>query len=383
MNLLFSPVQFLIRYVGIKLFGVTFVVFCVFNLLLSATSKTSTWASSQVAVSVILLYGFLGLYFHFKHSFAEFNKSLHRFVTDDNDYRHIKIERFLPDSSLRELFNTYRELGRVNETYNAKLKEVEFSASQVIDTAQAVSSNVQKQSDATRSTAAAIVEMSQSLQDVTGQIQSVHRSSKQAFSTAQDGRGKLETLNDSLTQVVSEAKKTESEILSLRQLADSVADISKAIQGIADQTNLLALNASIEAARAGDFGRGFAVVAEEVRALAHRAHDSANDISNNVTSVIEQSDQIASSMGIVVERSNVCEQLAYDVTEALSKIEQDTLDVQKQMESVSTSAEQQSQATQEISYHIEQVVQGAQDNADIAQQTETVASHLRSLTSPA
>lgn len=76
-----------------------------------------------------------------------------------------------------------------------------------------------------------------------------------------------------------------------QQSAQEVVQIAEIIDGIAFQTNLLALNAGVEAARVGEMGRGFAVVANEVRALAQRSSEAADNIKKLLSSSREQVDR--------------------------------------------------------------------------------------------
>lgn len=109
--------------------------------------------------------------------------------------------------------------------------------------------------------------------------------SENAIEIVSDGRNRM---NNSITKI--EVIEDESQIVAnqmaeLKGYSNKISEIIDVISQISEQTNLLALNAAIEASRAGEHGRGFSVVADEIRELAEDSQDSAEKISQLITTI--------------------------------------------------------------------------------------------------
>jgi methyl-accepting chemotaxis protein len=166
------------------------------------------------------------------------------------------------------------------------------------------------------SVAAAAVEMSKSIAEISRQ---------------------LVRTTDMVRIAVTEAQSTNEGIAGLAQAAQKIGDIVKLIRAIAEQTNLLALNATIEAARAGDAGKGFAVVASEVKSLAVQTAKATEEISNQIAAVQD------STTGAV---------------DAIRRIAGRMQEINEFTSAVAASVHEQDAATSEISHNVASAAEG-------------------------
>ncbi|MDY7099163.1 MAG: methyl-accepting chemotaxis protein [Pseudomonadota bacterium] len=119
------------------------------------------------------------------------------------------------------------------------------------------SRSAQAASDAAKTVARGVTELSVSISSVADNVNQQHLLTSQATDRSNSG-GKA--------------------VGDLSVHSDTIEEATRAIVRIADRTNLLSLNAAIEAATAGPAGRGFTVVAQEVKGLAGQASEAATEI---------------------------------------------------------------------------------------------------------
>jgi methyl-accepting chemotaxis protein len=207
--------------------------------------------------------------------------------------------------------------------------------------------------------AAALEETAAALEEITSNISNTTNNIVKMSSFANDVTISVKQGEELATQTTRAMDEINLEV-------NAINDAISVIDQIAFQTNILSLNAAVEAATAGEAGKGFAVVAQEVRNLASRSADAANEIKTlvqNATSKANNGKQISDEM------INGYTQLNDNILQTINLIKNAEVASKEQLQGV----EQINNAVNALDKQTQQNASIASASHDVAVQTDTIA----------
>ena len=239
-------------------------------------------------------------------------------------------------------------LKSINEM-TANLREVVGEVQSATDNVAAGSEELSASSE---SLSQAAVEQAASIEEVSASLVEIVRSIRQNADNADETSRIADSSNKAILSGESSVRQT---VNAMHEIADKVSFIEE----IARQTNLLALNAAIEAARAGEQGKGFAVVAAEVRKLAERSGQTAQEISalsaSSVT-VAEQTGQLFAQLTPEISRTA---DLIREVAKLCSEQRLGVSQIERAMEQLDVVIQQNAMASEEMASTSEELANQA------------------------
>ena len=239
---------------------------------------------------------------------------------------------------------------------------VSSTAEQLSASSLQISQGSQVQSEAAASTAAAVEQITVSINSVAANTDDVRKLSEQSLRQTEEG-------NQSVTAMIGEIQRVQEAVNmidgSVKEFVDStraIASMTQQVKDIADQTNLLALNAAIEAARAGEQGRGFAVVADEVRKLAEKSAKSANEIDQVTNSLNQKSTHVEETVRTGLRSLQATQEQVERVSAVLIEAGEAVSKSSHGVNDIASSVGEQSIASTEIARNVEKIAQMSEEN---------------------
>ncbi|MEA2049261.1 MAG: methyl-accepting chemotaxis protein [Campylobacterota bacterium] len=224
-------------------------------------------------------------------------------------------------------------------------EELKTSNETVSGLAQGLSASSNQQAASLEETASALEEITSTVVSNTQNIQNMANLASQVTVSTKDG----EKLANQTAQSMSDIKGGVDEILEAINVIDQIAF----------QTNILSLNAAVEAATAGEAGKGFAVVAQEVRNLATRSAEAANEIKKLVDMAKQKADNGTEVSDKMIK--------GYDT---LNTNIENTI---KLIDDVASSSKEQQSGIEQINDAVTELDQTTQQNATTASQMSDLA----------
>ena len=274
-------------------------------------ASAAGWAS-LVAAAVVMLLGTLVFEQQIVRPVENVARQALRVATGErNSVQHL--------NRSDELGLTLRAVGQLGLMCRWLINDVSSQVVSVRDGSDRLAQGNEDLNDRTRQTVANVQQTVATMNQMAAAVQSnsetaaeVDKLSMAASSAATQGGTVMQTVVKTMDDIADSTQR--------------IGSITSLINDIAFQTNILALNAAVEAARAGEQGKGFAVVAGEVRHLASRSANAANDIrklidasASKVQSGADQVHAAGRTMDDIVEQVKNVTQLIAQISHSTSE----------------------------------------------------------------
>jgi aerotaxis receptor len=235
---------------------------------------------------------------------------------------------------------------------------------------------VQSQFAETDQVAAAVNEMTASIQEVADNAHNTSGAAGDGRSRVEQGRQVVTDMVQMIGSLREEISRAAGVINQVQSSSNAISTVLNVINEIAEQTNLLALNAAIEAARAGDAGRGFAVVADEVRSLASRTSSSTDEIRNMIKLLQNNSRMAVEAMETGQQQTQECVDQGKTTMASLEQIWQAISQINDMSMQIAAAVEQQSSVAEEINRSVVSIRNMSESNLDAAGQSGSASDQV-------
>jgi methyl-accepting chemotaxis protein-2 (aspartate sensor receptor) len=226
-----------------------------------------------------------------------------------------------------------------------------------------ISVATERQAQATASSAAALEQVTVSINEVATLAKASEESSQRTVVLTGDSVAAIRHAVAEIDSMAHSIGAASDQVGGLVKRSDEVGGIAGVIREIADQTNLLALNAAIEAARAGEQGRGFAVVADEVRKLAERTARATHQIASVIGQIRDETQQTVDGMQATAPKIRNGLHMVNGVSGMLDRIAGEAAESQNRAVEVASATREQAVAANDIARNVEQVAQMTEETS--------------------
>lgn len=235
------------------------------------------------------------------------------------------------------------------------IRDISHIANQVDISADQVSKEAQALFQGTTEQAVSIDGLVSNVTAITSQIQTSTMRCSNASQLVDKATGYTVEADTKMEQLITTTK-------NIDQSSAQIVTIIKTIEDISLKTNILALNASIEAGRSGTEGKGFSVIANEIRSLAAKSAEAAQNTNNLINCSIQDIKTGTESTNLAVSAMQVIN----DCIQAIKTL----------MDEIAIDSVQQSEMITLVENGIKKISEVVQTNSATSEESAEVSKEL-------